>query len=77
MAEQYISSRETLERLVRLETKVHEKFESISCNVKLAREVANKAELIAREQTDKHFASVNNFQERMDRQEVHLLLPTR
>jgi glucose-6-phosphate isomerase len=69
VAEKYISDRDTLERLVRLETKVDEKFESITCNIKLARDVAEKAETLARNQTDKHFENINNFQKRIDKLE--------
>jgi len=77
MAEKYISDRDTLERLVRLETEVHkdqelrkDKCEAIQASIKLAKETVKEAETLARTQVDKHFETVNNFQKRIDRAEA-------
>jgi len=77
MAEKYISDRDTLERLVRLETEVQkdqelrkDKWDAIIDSIKLAKEVAREAENLARTQVDKHFETVNNFQKRIDRAEA-------
>jgi hypothetical protein len=76
VAEKYISDRDTLERLARLEVEVQKdrelrqvQCESILSNIKLAKEVAREAETLARKQVDKHFDIVNNFQSRIERAE--------
>jgi len=76
VAEKYISDRDTLERLAKLEVAVQkdqelrkEKCEAIIGSIKLAREVAEKSEILARTQVDRHFEVVNNFQKRIDRAE--------
>ncbi|RPI53562.1 MAG: hypothetical protein EHM49_04185 [Deltaproteobacteria bacterium] len=77
MAEKYISDRDTLERLARLEVIVQkdqelrkEKCEAIQNSIKLAKETVKEAQTLARSQVEKHFEMVNNSQERFDRAEA-------
>lgn len=54
-SDSYISNIATLERLAKLETKVHLKFEELDKALVLAREMADNEKVYAREQTADHF----------------------
>jgi hypothetical protein len=66
-AENYISGTDTLERLARLETKVHLKFAELDKAIILAANNVEKEKNYTREQNADHFKLVNNFQARMDK----------
>jgi glucose-6-phosphate isomerase len=57
----------TIERLTRLETKVHLKFEELDRALVLAAANVEKEKILARDQTRLHFDEVNQFQKRMDK----------
>ena len=63
------SSRDTLERLVRLETKICLKFEELEKAIVLAREISEKDKVLARETIDARLQHMNEFQRRMEKLE--------
>jgi hypothetical protein len=79
--DRYISDRDTLERLVRLETKICLKFEELdkTCPVRhaiidrdivLARETLEKSRIEAKETIEHRMEGMNQFQKRIDRLEA-------
>ena len=60
-------SETTIERLARLETKVHLKFLELDKALVLAATNIEKEKVQARDQTKLHFDEVNQFQKRMDK----------
>jgi CHASE3 domain sensor protein len=67
--EEYISQKDTLSRLVRLETKVCLKFEEMEKAIVLAREQIERDKELAKNDLDRRLASMNEFQKRMDKLE--------
>ena len=78
--DRYISDRDTLERLVRLETKVCLKFEELDKALILARDTSEKSRVEARETIEKsrcesketidhRLEGLNQYQKRIDRLE--------
>ena len=67
--DKYISDRETLERLVRLETKVHMKFESLEQALMLARQTVKSDRDERKIELDRRLEGMNQFQKRMDKLE--------
>jgi hypothetical protein len=65
--ERYMSEKDTLSRLVRLETKICLKFEEIEKATVLAREQIEKDKVLARQQLDHRLEGMNEFQRRMDK----------
>ena len=65
----FISERETLERLVRLETKAEAKFDSLDKALVLARELIEREKSQAKADLDHRLEGMNQFQKRMDRLE--------
>ena len=68
--EEFISNRDTLSRLVRLETKVCLKFEEMEKAVCLAREHAEAARAEAKDIIEHRLETLNEHQRRMDRLEA-------
>ena len=62
------SSRDTLERLVRLETKICLKFEELEKAIVLAREISEKDKVLARETIDARLQHMNEFQHQVNLQ---------
>lgn len=60
------TEKEVVERLARLETKVHLKFAELDKSINLAAAVAREEKINTREQIAEHFRVVNNFQSRID-----------
>ena len=65
----FISDKETLERLVRLETKAQLKFEELEKALVLAREQIERDTTKEKERITEKFEHANNFQQRMERLE--------
>jgi hypothetical protein len=67
MTDDYISPSNTLERLVRLETKIHLKFEALDKALLIAEKQLKEERIYTRDQIAEHFKLVNNSQARMDK----------
>ena len=63
MDDNFSSSQDTLSRLVRLETKVHLKFEEIDKAIVLARDMAEKEKMSTKADLDYRLAGMNEFRE--------------
>jgi len=71
--EEYISPRDTLERLVRLETKLCIKFEAMDKALVLARELATKQIDTAFVAMNTRLEGMNEFRHQLERQESQFL----
>jgi Mg2+ and Co2+ transporter CorA len=67
MTDDLISNASIIERLARLETKVHLRFEELDKSIVLAASNAEKDKVYTRDEIAEHFKVINNFQKRMDK----------
>jgi hypothetical protein len=72
MAEDFLTSKEALERIVRLETALKERCESNDRALQLAREIMAKDLELARNQMESRMEGHNQWQSRWDKREAIL-----